>query len=91
MRLSVKVRPGAKVTVVGGGHGGSLVVRVREPAERGRATEAALRALAGAFGLRRSQVRLVAGAGSRDKAVELDGDDTALARRLAQLLGPGAP
>jgi hypothetical protein len=77
--------------MVGGGHGGALVVRVREPAERGRANEAALRALSREFSLPRSQVLLVAGAGSRDKVVELQGDDAVLGRRLAELLDRPGP
>jgi uncharacterized protein YggU (UPF0235/DUF167 family) len=49
----------------------------------GRATEAALTAVAGSFGIRRSAVRLVYGASSRTKAVDIDADDR---RILAALL-----
>jgi uncharacterized protein YggU (UPF0235/DUF167 family) len=82
--MSLRVRPGAGRTVVGGSHDGSLVVRVAAPAVDGRATEAALRAVADAFGVRRSAVTLVTGATSRTKVVDVDGADPALLRRLLQ-------
>jgi len=48
----------------------------------GQATEAALTAVAAAFGVRRRAVTLVAGASSRTKIVEVDGADTAALNRL---------
>jgi len=67
-----------------------LAVRVQAKAVDGRATEATLRALAGAFGVSRAHVVLVGGAHARTKVVEIRGDDAALARRLGQLLGDSA-
>ncbi len=49
----------------------------------GKATEAALTAVAGAFGVRRSAVRLVSGAASRTKIVDIEAGDP---RVLAALL-----
>jgi uncharacterized protein YggU (UPF0235/DUF167 family) len=82
--VSLRVRPGAGRTKVGGEHGGALVVRVAAPAVGGRATEAALAAVATAFGVRRSAVALVTGATSRTKVVDVAGGDPAV---LARLLG----
>jgi uncharacterized protein YggU (UPF0235/DUF167 family) len=64
-------------------------VRVSERAVDGRATEAALRAVASAFGVRPRQVRLVAGATSRTKVIEIDGDPEVVAVRRDELLGAG--
>ena len=72
MRISVHVRPNASATRVGGVHDGALVVRVTAPAEHGRATTAALEALADALSLPRRAVTLVTGATSRRKVVALD-------------------
>lgn len=83
MRVTIRVRPGAARTVVGGEHDGALLVRVREKAVDGRATAAALRALADALGLRIADVRLVSGATSRTKIVEVP--DAGLADRLESL------
>jgi hypothetical protein len=63
---------------VGGSHDGALVVRVSAPAVDGRATEAALAAVAEAFGVRRAAVTLVTGATSRSKVVDVDGGDRAV-------------
>ena len=71
MRVAIRVRPGAKVAAVGGSHDGALVVRVRERAVDGKATAAALKALADALGVRFADVRLVTGAASRAKLVEI--------------------
>jgi uncharacterized protein (TIGR00251 family) len=86
MRITIRVRPGSARPGVGGEQGGALVVRVSAPAVDGRATQAALAAVADAFGVRRDAVTLVTGKTSRTKVVEVAGGDP---RVLADLLGPG--
>ena len=86
MRITIRVRPGSARQSVGGSHDGALVVRVSAPAVDGRATAAALAAIAAAFGVRPHAVRLVTGATSRTKVVEVDGADQAVLDRL--LAGP---
>jgi uncharacterized protein YggU (UPF0235/DUF167 family) len=73
---------------VGGERGGALVVQVSPRAVDGQATEAALAAVAAAFGLRRRAVTLVAGASSRTKILEVEGADPATLRRLLAETGP---
>lgn len=102
MRIVIRVQPGARTPSVGGDHDGALVVRVLEVAEKGRATGAALRAVAEALGVRARDVRLVAGGASRTKTLEIDFDfpagdprrtraEQAASRRLAELRrAPGA-
>ncbi len=73
MRVAIRVRPGASRTRAGGVYGDDrLVVAVTARAVDGAATEAALTALAEALGVRRRHVRLVSGATSRDKVVDVD-------------------
>lgn len=72
MRIEIHVHPGASRSSVGGVHDGSLIVRVTQPAEGGKATEAALRAVASALSLPRGSVSLVHGKTSRQKLVEID-------------------
>jgi hypothetical protein len=74
MRITIRVKPGSARPGVGGEHDGALVVRVSARAVDGKATEAALAAVAGSFGVRRSAVRLVSGASSRTKIVDIDAD-----------------
>jgi uncharacterized protein YggU (UPF0235/DUF167 family) len=86
MRITIWVRPGSPRPGVGGERGGALVVRVGARPVDGRATEAALGAVAEAFGVRRGAVTLVAGASSRTKLVDVAGADPATLTRL--LRGP---
>ena len=83
MRVTIRVKPGSGRTSVGGRYDDALVVRVGERAVDGKATEAALRALAEALGVRRADLRLVTGATSRTKIVEIDAD---ISDRLHALL-----
>jgi uncharacterized protein YggU (UPF0235/DUF167 family) len=89
VRVAIRVRPGSSRASVGGRYAGprgaALVVAVTERAVDGRATEAALRAVAAALGLRRAAVRLVSGAASRDKVVAVEPAPADLADRLAAL------
>lgn len=85
MRITVWVRPGSPRPRVGGDHGGALVVRVSPRAVDGQATAAALAAVAGAFGVRRSAVTLVAGATSRTKVLDVAGAEPAELTRLLAL------
>lgn len=88
MRIPVRVRPGASRTRVGGAYGDRLVVAVGARAVDGAATDAALVAVADAFGVRRRAVTLVTGVTSRDKVVNVNVPDEAAARDLlASLLG----
>ncbi len=87
MRVAIRVRPGATRTRVGGTYGTALVVKVAARAVGGKATEAALAAVAAALGVRRREIRLVSGAMSRDKVVEVDGDVAELTRRIDELRG----
>jgi uncharacterized protein YggU (UPF0235/DUF167 family) len=89
MRVAIRVRPGASRTRVGGAYADALVVAVGARAVDGRATEAALAALADALGVRRRQVRLVTGATSRDKVVEIDAAGPEITARVTELLGRG--
>jgi uncharacterized protein len=82
VRVTIRVRPGAGSTSVGGAHGGALVVRVAARAVEGQATEAALAALASAFGVRRRAVTLVTGTTSRTKVVDVAGGEQAVLDRL---------
>jgi uncharacterized protein len=82
MRITIRVRPGSARPGVGGEHDGALVVRVSARAVDGRATAAALAAVAAAFGIHPSAVTLRTGAASRTKIVDVDGADPSTLRRL---------
>ncbi|TDD69640.1 DUF167 domain-containing protein [Jiangella aurantiaca] len=83
MRVTIRVRPGASRTAVGGRHGDALVVAVQARPVDGAATRAALDAVAEALGIRRREVTLLTGSTSKTKTVEVP---DAAASRLADLM-----
>ncbi len=89
VRLAIRVKPGAARAKVGGSYAdaGALVVAVTERAVDGKATAAALAALARALGLGRGAVTLVSGAVSRDKVVQVADPPEDFAARLEALCG----
>ena len=89
MRITIRVHPGSARPRVGGEHAGALIVRVTARAVDGRATEAALAAVAAAFGVRRPAVSLVAGASARTKTVDVAGGDPAVLAALLAGSGGG--
>ncbi len=75
--LRLKVTPSASRDAVVGWQGDVLRVRVRAPAQRGKANDAVLRLLADALGVERRRLRIVRGETSRQKVVSVDGLDEA--------------
>jgi uncharacterized protein YggU (UPF0235/DUF167 family) len=84
--IALRVKPGARRNSVGGRHDGplgpALIVAVTAPAVDGRATEAALRAVADALQLRRADVALRSGQTARDKLIQVDHPPDDLTARL---------
>lgn len=92
VNVTVRVRPGASRTRVGGryepsGAPAELTVAVTARPVDGDANRAVIAAVADAFGVRRRQVELVSGATARSKVVRIDDDPERVAGRLAELLG----
>jgi uncharacterized protein YggU (UPF0235/DUF167 family) len=90
VRIALRVKPGASRTRVGGTYGAdgaqaALIVAVSERAVDGKATEAALKALAEALGVPRRNVRLVSGVTSRDKVAEITDPPAGIGDRLNAL------
>lgn len=65
--MPVKVQPGARRNGLVGDHSGALKVQVTQAPEDGKATDAVLDLLAGVLRVKRSQVKLLSGATSRQK------------------------
>ena len=62
----------------------ALKARVAAPPENGKANRALIGLLARTLEVRKSDVRIASGASSRLKAIEVEGDESVLAARLAQ-------
>ncbi len=91
VRITVRVRPGASRTHVGGRWGDQevLTVSVTARAVDGAATAAVRTAVADAFAVRPRAVTLVSGERSRSKVLDVDVDDEDGRETLAHLLGAG--
>ena len=77
--------PGSGKPGVVGRYGEAWKLRVAAPPERGKANEAALELLSRSLGVATTDLRLVAGHGTRDKTVEVTGLSSDEAeRRLAR-------
>ncbi len=80
-KFAVRVVPRASRNEVAGFEGETLRVRVTAPPVEGRANQALTRLLAKELGVARGDIRIVAGHGSRDKVVAVDGLGAAEVRR----------
>ena len=73
IRLNLRVSPGAGRSAVVGRHGDAWKLRVAAAPERGRANASVVSLLATSLEIGRPDVRIVSGAASRDKVVEIVG------------------
>lgn len=94
VRISVRVRPGASRTKVGGTYGDppQLAVAVSSPPVDGAANNAVVKAVAAALGLRPGRISVVSGHLSRSKVLVLDvpdGDEATLIDEINQLMDAG--
>ena len=87
IRFAVHVQPRASRTEVAGLHGDALKVRLSAPPVDGAANDALVDFLSERFAVARRAVRVIAGAQSRSKIVEIDGLTAAEALRLLNLQG----
>jgi uncharacterized protein (TIGR00251 family) len=84
VRFAVRVQPRASSSEICGLHGEALKVRLSAPPVDGAANEALVELLAGALGVAKRAVRIVAGASGRGKVVEVDGVRAGDVQRLAE-------
>lgn len=85
--VPVKAQPGARRNGVAGEHAGALKVQVTQAPEDGKATDAVLELLADVLQIKRSQVKLISGAASRQKRFLVSGLSMAeIAKRLQSKL-----
>jgi uncharacterized protein YggU (UPF0235/DUF167 family) len=71
--LTIKGKPGARVSVLVEQPDGSWLAQVAAQPVDGAANEVLIRLVAEHFGVRRAQVRIKSGASSRSKRIEIDG------------------
>lgn len=86
MKLLIKVVPASSRDCVEGWLGDALKIRVRTPAERGKANAAVEEIVAKTLGLPKERVRIVRGQTSTRKVVEVSGlSESEILHRLAKV------
>ena len=70
--LQVKVKPGARASLLVAQDDGTWVAQIAAPAVDGQANAALIALVARHFGLRRAQVRIKSGPTSRTKLLQID-------------------
>ena len=74
IRFQVRVQPRASRDEIAEVREGVIRVRLRAPPVDGAANESLVAFLADQLGVSRRQIRIISGAGSRSKTVEVDAD-----------------
>lgn len=85
MTLHVKVKPGSKADLLFYDAAGKLNVKIRAPAQDGKANAYLMEFLAKTFGIAKSSVTIVAGFTSQHKRVEVDADEAAIEEVLQKV------
>jgi uncharacterized protein len=84
-RLAIRVQPRARVSEIVGEREGVVIVRAAAPPVDGKANAAVCALVARHAGVSKSSVRVLRGAGARDKLLEVQGVDDATLRRALGL------
>ncbi len=82
MRLPIKVVPGASQDEICGWLGDRLKVRVRAPAESGKANAAVTKLIATRLGIHRKAIQITSGTASPLKTLEIPGTDVDIKQLL---------
>jgi uncharacterized protein (TIGR00251 family) len=84
--LPIKVVPASSRDCIAGWLGETLKIRVRAPAQRGKANAAVEKLVAQALGVPKGSARIVAGKSSARKVVEIAGlSESEMYRRLSKV------
>jgi uncharacterized protein len=83
MRMSVRITPNARRDEVAGRTAdGAYRVKVQSPPVEGAANRRLLRYLAERLGISKSHIKIVGGSTSRNKVLEIEGDEQEIIRRM---------
>jgi len=80
VRIAVYVQPRASKSAVAGLHDGYIKIRLAAPPVDGAANQALIEFVAARLGIAKSRVKLVSGASSRRKTLEIEGVEEAQVR-----------
>jgi len=75
-RLKVKVFPGASENRLASYRDGVLVIKVKDPPEKGRANAGLIKLLSESLAIHQSDIEIVLGFSSRTKTLQINGYDS---------------
>ena len=87
MILHLKVKPGSKVDQLFYDEAGLLTVKIKAPAQDGKANTYLIEFLAKQLGLAKSKVTIVAGFTNPHKRLSIDADEESVRLKLTRLAG----
>lgn len=82
MTLHIKAKPGSKVNQVVVAADGTFTVKIKAPAQDGKANDELVRFLSEKLGLPKSKIRIVSGFTSQFKKLEIEGDEVEVKKSL---------
>lgn len=71
MRITVRIKPGARTESVEKLPGNGFLVRVKAPAIEGRANKALISALSGYFDVPKTRISITSGLNSKNKLIDI--------------------
>jgi uncharacterized protein (TIGR00251 family) len=83
MTLHIKAKPGSKVNQIIVADDGTVTVKIKAPAQDGKANDELVRFLAEKLGLAKSKVRIISGFTAPFKKLEIEGEEGAVRNRLS--------
>lgn len=82
MFLHIKAKPGSRANQISSAGDGTIVVKVKAPAQGGKANEELIRFLSEKLNLPKSKIQIVSGFTSPFKKIEIDAEENDLRTRL---------
>ncbi len=82
MFLHIKAKPGSKTNSISISADGSINIKIKAPAQDGKANNELIKFLAEKLDLPKSSIRLVTGSASPFKKLEIDADESAVKKKL---------
>lgn len=88
MTLHLTVKPGSRVDKLFYDAAGTLTIKLKAPAQDGKANAYLIEFLAKQFGIAKSEITLVSGFTNPYKRLEINADELDIQAKLAVLPGP---
>jgi len=82
MFLYIKAKPGGKANQISIADDGTIVIKIKAPAQDGKANDELVKFLSERLGLPKSKIRIVSGFAAPFKKLEIDADESSVKKIL---------